>query len=147
MPQLINRRNLLLAAGAAAVASAGMWALRPEFEGAEMTPPEAHKAAAEGQILLVDIRRPDEWKKTGVGEGSHPIDMRRKDFVDALLELTDGNRSRPVALICAAGVRSDRLSLKLEKAGFTRIINVPEGMTGSRSGPGWVGRGLPVVEY
>ncbi|SLN42503.1 molybdopterin biosynthesis protein MoeB [Roseovarius litorisediminis] len=147
MAQLMNRRNLLLATAAVAVASVGMWAMRPEFEGAEMTPPEAHEAAVNGDVLLIDIRRPDEWKKTGIGEGAHPIDMRRKDFVDALLEVTGGDRSKPVALICAAGVRSDRTSLKLEKAGFTHIIDVPEGMTGSRAGPGWVERGLPVVAY
>lgn len=147
MPNPLNRRNLLLGAGSAAVAGMGAWAMRPGFEGTGMTPPEAHEAAVAGKVLLVDIRRPEEWRKTGVGEGAHPLDMRREDFVEALLALTGGDRSRPVALICASGARSDRTSLKLEKAGFTRIIDVPEGMTGSRAGPGWVARNLPVVAY
>jgi len=33
----------------------------------------------------------------------------------------------------------------LEKAGFTRIVDIPEGMLGSSAGPGWLARDLPVV--
>jgi hypothetical protein len=38
------------------------------------------------------------------------------------------------------------MSNLLENAGFTNIIDVPEGMMGSRAGPGWLKRGLPVVK-
>lgn len=145
MPTLMTRRNLIVVTCAAALTGAGAWAMKPEFEGTEMTPEQAHQAALAGDILLIDIRRPDEWQKTGVGEGAQMLDMRRKDFVPALTELAGGNVSKPIAVICAAGVRSDRTSLMLEKAGFTHIIDVPEGMLGSRAGPGWLKRGLPVV--
>ena len=50
-----------------------------------LTPQEAQAAAKDGRILLVDIRRPDEWQKTGVPEGAVPIDLRRDDFADAVL--------------------------------------------------------------
>ena len=145
MAKLVTRRKVLILAGAAGLAGAGAWAMRPEFEGTEMSPGQAHQAALAGDILLIDIRRPDEWKKTGVGEGAQKLDMRRKDFIAALTQLADGDLNRPIAIICARGVRSDRTSLKLEKAGFTRIIDVPEGMLGSRAGPGWLERGLPVT--
>lgn len=36
---------------------------------------------------------------------------------------------------------------RLRAAGFTQIIDVPEGMLGSGAGPGWLKRGLPVVTY
>ncbi|WP_242601433.1 rhodanese-like domain-containing protein [Pseudaestuariivita atlantica] len=143
---VLTRRNLMLAAGAAAAGGFAVWTLQPEFEGAEMTPEEAHAAASSGDILLIDIRRPDEWKLTGVGAGAAPLDMRRDDFVAALTALAEGDTARPIALICARGVRSARMSRRLEQAGFTRIIDVPEGMLGSRAGPGWLKRGLPVVE-
>lgn len=71
--------------------------------------------------------------------------MRREDFVEALTVLAEGDLDRPVALICARGVRSDRTSTRLADAGFTQIIDVPEGMLGSRAGPGWLERGLPVT--
>lgn len=109
-------------------------------------PPTAHEQAVAGDITLIDIRRPDEWDRTGSGAGAQRLDMRRKDFVDALLEITNGKTDEPVALICARGVRSARLSNQLEQAGFTHIIDVPEGMLGSGAGPGWIKRGLPVVK-
>jgi rhodanese-related sulfurtransferase len=108
---------------------------------------EAHKAAVAGDVILIDIRRPDEWASTGVGEGAIPLDMRRKDFTDALLLHTAGRTDVPVALICARGVRSRNLTNKLTDAGFTTILNVPEGMLGSGAGPGWIKRDLPLVAW
>ncbi len=109
--------------------------------------PDAHAAALSGAVLLIDIRRPDEWQRTGVGEGAIPIDMRREDFADVLLHRTSGHMDAPVALICARGVRSRGLTRRLTGAGFTAIIDVPEGMLGSGAGPGWLKRGLPVVAW
>ena len=108
---------------------------------------DAHAAAVAGRILLVDIRRPDEWGRTGIGAGAVPLDMRRSDFTDALLVETKGRRDAPVALSCARGGRSSRLSARLSAAGFTNIIDVPEGMLGSGAGPGWIKTGLPVVAF
>ena len=106
----------------------------------------AHRLATEGDIHLIDIRRPDEWEKTGSGEGATRLDMRRDDFVDELIALTGGDRSAPVALICARGVRSARMTNRLVAAGFTNIIDVPEGMLGSKAGPGWLKSNLPLVK-
>lgn len=109
--------------------------------------PDAHTAALTGTVLLIDIRRPDEWERTGVGEAAVPLDMRRSDFIDALLARTKGRRDVPVALICARGVRSRRMTERLTEAGFSTIIDVPEGMLGSGAGPGWLKRGLPTVNW
>lgn len=112
--------------------------------GATLSAEEAHRQAGTGEILLIDIRRPEEWAATGSAEGAVRLDMRRDDFIAALESLAQGDRDRPIALICARGVRSARLANRLAAAGFTRIIDVPEGMMGSLSGPGWLARGLPV---
>ena len=149
-PLRLSRRGILVL-GVAGVATGGavaaQWYNVLAENGAEaLSPPEAHEAAAAGAVLLVDIRRPDEWSRTGVGEGAVPLDMRRQDFEDALLVAAEGNKALPIALICARGVRSRRMSERLKAAGFTRIIDVPEGMLGSGAGPGWLRRGLPVVE-
>lgn len=111
-----------------------------------LTPGQAHQAALAGDVILVDIRRPDEWASTGVGEGALPIDMRRPDFEAALLAAAVSDRSKPLALICARGVRSRHMAERLRAAGFTNIIDVPEGMLGSGAGPGWLRGGLPVVD-
>ena len=149
----LSRRVLLgggvLGAGAVVVAANPNWfysLITEDVDGTTLTAPEAHAAAVAGDIILIDIRRPDEWAVTGSGEGAHRLDMRRDDFEVALAALTGGNTDAPVALICARGVRSARVANRLAEAGFTRIIDVPEGMLGSAAGPGWIRRGLPVVK-
>ena len=143
---MLSRRQILLGAAVAVPVAVigGRAYFRPSFEGETLTPAEAHARAVAGEIYLIDIRRPDEWAATGSGEGAVRLDMRRPDFTEALLEVA-GSRDAPIALICAAGVRSARLSNRLAAAGFTNIIDVPEGMTGGIYGRGWVNHGLPVV--
>ncbi|GAA6158546.1 hypothetical protein NBRC116589_07200 [Ruegeria sp. HU-ET01832] len=145
-----NRRWVLVGGGALVATGFAIREYRlipPSYAGGHLSVEAAHQQALSGDILLLDIRTPREWQATGVGEGAHPLDMRRDDFVAALDQLTDGNKNAPVALICARGVRSARLSNRLSEAGFTNIIDVPEGMLGSAAGSGWVRAGLPVGAY
>ncbi|MGI9354454.1 MAG: rhodanese-like domain-containing protein [Rhizobiaceae bacterium] len=153
---MMNRRYLLgastagLAGGALFLVGGGRnlyyAAITEDFEGDMITPAQAHAAAQRGDILLIDIRRPDEWVGAGSGEGAHRLDMRREDFMQELAKLVSTREDVPVALICARGVRSAWLANRLKAAGFTRIIDVPEGMLGSTAGPGWLKRGLPLVK-
>lgn len=141
-----RRGALFLAAGAVAgggAAAAHWFNIWARNEPGALSPQEAHAAAMRGDVLLVDIRRPDEWMRTGIGEGAIPIDMRRADFAQALLAHA-GTEDRTIALICARGVRSRQLRATLLEAGFTDVLEVPEGMLGSGAGPGWVAGGLPV---
>ena len=147
-------RRAFLAGGVAALGTGVFFAaggqnlfysLITEASAAEtLDPPTAHRMAGAGKITLVDIRRPDEWAKTGSGEHALRLDLRRDDFIAELDRLLDGDRSAPLALICARGVRSARENNKLIAAGFTNVIDVPEGMLGNRTGPGWIKRGLPL---
>lgn len=150
---MTSRRAILaggvaLAAGAAFYAAGGQnlfySALTEAIAGEVVDAPTAHQLVRDNKITLIDIRRPDEWAKTGSGEGAVRLDMRREDFIAELEKITGGDRSKPVALICARGVRSARMNNRLSEAGFTNIIDVPEGMLGSASGPGWIKRGLPL---
>ena len=150
-PLRLTRRGLLILSGAG-IATGGAVAAQwynvlAENTDATLSPLQVHQAAVVGEVLLIDIRRPEEWAQTGVGEGAIPLDMRRRDFENALTEAADGDTARPIALICARGVRSRRMTERLRAAGFTQIIDVPEGMLGSGAGPGWLERGLPVVTY
>jgi len=146
----LTRRRLIMGGGVVAVAVAGgIWWRRqaPDYDGAKLTVEQAHQQAMSGDVILIDIRTPREWRATGVGTGAHPVDMRRDDFVDAVQAISGADRGAPIALICARGVRSARMSLRLSAAGFTNIIDVPEGMLGSGAGPGWIRAGLPVGKW
>jgi len=148
-PSRFARRAILfgvVAAGGAGVFGARWFNIGAQINAGALSVEDAHQKAVAGDIVLIDIRRPDEWAKTGVGEGAMPLDMRRDDFTDALLKITEGRTDTPVALICARGVRSRKMSTRLTEAGFTQIIDVPEGMLGSGAGPGWLRAKLPVVK-
>lgn len=139
----LTRRGFVV--GAFALGGAG-WAFWPGVqEAGTISAADALRSAEAGEIKLIDIRRPDEWIRTGIGRGAIPIDMRQRDFEQKLFSALGGDRTKPIALICARGVRSRRLAVQLLAAGFTDIVDVSEGMEGSSAGLGWVQRGLPRV--
>ena len=142
----IPRRIFLLGLMGVSAGGAGAWAYsrRDLYSGRTLDPEQALQQIRSGEVVLIDIRRPDEWARTGTAEGAHRLDMRRDDFIAALDQIIEGERDRAIALICARGVRSDHMSARLTAAGFTDIIDIPEGMLGSSAGPGWLARGLPV---
>lgn len=144
---MISRRGLLglaIVGGAAGVAGLSYRRLVNPPAGVDaLSVTEAYRRANAGGILLVDIRRLDEWRQTGVPAGAMPLDMRRPDFFDMLAAARDQHDNPPVALICARGVRSRRLAQRLDLAGIQSILDVPEGMLGSFAGPGWIKTGLP----
>ena len=94
-------------------------------------------------VPVVDIRRPEEWRETGVVEGSE-----RMTFVDANGRLKPGFMQRfaqrfdpnePVVLICRTGNRTDVLGRHLvEQMGYTQVYNVRNGIVE------WIRRGNPV---
>ena len=109
-----------------------------------MSVSKAHDQSKAGQLYLVDIRRPSEWKQTGVAKHAAKITMHQKGFLTRISKLTGGDKTAPVALICARGNRSTNMIKLLEQNGYTNVYNVKEGMLGSKEGPGWLAKGLPL---
>ncbi len=110
---------------------------------------EAYRRTTAGELTLIDIRTPQEWRKSGIPRGSVPISMHqsggKEAFKKAILAAAKGNMERPIALICAVGGRSQWAQRYLSKAGFTNVQDVTEGMFGrGKQQPGWLNRGLPV---
>jgi rhodanese-related sulfurtransferase len=116
--------------------------------GPNLSAPDAYALAQAGQLTLIDVRRPDEWKKTGVARGALRINMAHplgdEGFIRQVSAEVGGNRNAPIGLLCRAGNRTVHVQRMLQAAGFTQVYNVKEGMTGSSAGPGWIPRGLPV---
>lgn len=137
---------LLLAIGLAAGLAAGPAAAQ-ESGGTVITAEQALRLAASGEIVLVDVRSPQEWRQTGVPAGAKQVTIHQPNgligFLNAMVETLDDDRGRPIALICARGNRSSVASSALARAGFTQVYNIREGMFGSPDGPGWLARGLP----
>jgi rhodanese-related sulfurtransferase len=116
--------------------------------GPALTAPEAFAHAQAGQLTLIDIRRPDEWRQTGVARDALRINMVHPQgasgFVQQVAAEVGGDRNTPIGLICRTGNRTTHMQRALREAGFTQVYNIREGMAGSAAGPGWIARGLPV---
>lgn len=126
--------------------------LKFEVELVKVTPPKfSHagnddlKALVAKGVKLIDIRRPEEWKQTGVVEGSHLITafgkdgQLVKDFYGKFTSLV--TEEEKFVLICRTGNRTGYLSQFLsEKAGFKNVVNVRDGITK------WIAEKRPVVK-
>lgn len=141
----LDRPRLLLAALALllALSSPALAA------GGKITAPDTYAKLQAGKIVLIDVRSPAEWRQTGIPEGAKTVSIHDPDgmagFMRKVLTVMAGRKDRPVALICARGVRSSRAYRYLRKNGFTEVFDVSEGFLGRMSAPGWVKRGLPVA--
>ncbi len=117
-------------------------------EGGVIAADAAAERAAAGEILVIDVRSPGEWRQTGVAKGARRVTIHDPGglagFVEAVKAAVAGDLTRPIAVICAIGNRSTLAQRLLAKAGFTRVLNIKEGMLGGPNGPGWLPRGLPV---
>ena len=96
---------------------------------------------------VIDVRRRDEWQRTGVIEGSHLMtfwDAKGNYDVEAWLAgLADvASPDEPVVLICQTGYRSHVISTFLDqKVRYSQVHNVTRGISQ------WIRNGRPTVAY
>ena len=116
--------------------------------GPSLAAPDAYAQAQASKLTLIDIRRPDEWRQTGVAKDALQINMAHPQgmagFVQQVTAELGGDRNAPIGLICRTGNRTTQMQQVLREAGFTQVYNIKEGMAGSAAGPGWIARGLPL---
>jgi rhodanese-related sulfurtransferase len=117
----------------------------------EISVVEVNALSNKGEVLLIDIRAENEWKQTGVAPQAIMLSMHQSGgvpaFENALTALLNGNKDKPIALICAGGVRSAKLQRYLQQKGFTQVLDVVEGMQGGLFTDGWIDHQLPVTAY
>ncbi len=146
---LSRRHAIVLGAAALCTASFGAPVMAQQASTPDTAPfyqitaTEAHDQALAGEIILVDVRTPEEWAETGIGEGAIALDMRTDQFVPALVALRKANPDTPIAMICRTGNRSQFVVSALAGQGFPGLVDVSEGMVGGPRGKGWIPTGLP----
>lgn len=114
---------------------------------AEVTQVDNAKLAEliEAGVPVVDIRTPEEWRTTGVVEGSHLLTFfGRNGQYDAKAWLTEFRKiagpDDPVILICETGGRTGVVSRFLDtRAGFNGIHDVSRGIRA------WIDASRPTV--
>ena len=103
------------------------------------------KSLLQKNIPLIDIRRKDEWKSTGIVENSILMTFFDKngkantnEWLKELYKIAKKND--PVILICRTGRRTGIISKFLsEKVGYRLIYDVTDGITD------WIKKGNTVV--
>ena len=111
----------------------------------------ANTLSKKGEVLLIDIRAESEWEQTGVAPQAVTLSMHQSGgvsaFESALTQLLNGDKNKPIALICAGGVRSAKLQRYLQQRGFSQVLDVVEGMQGGLFTDGWIDHQLPIKTY
>ncbi|MDA0655674.1 MAG: hypothetical protein O2912_04615 [Proteobacteria bacterium] len=54
--------------------------------GSKLSPETAYKAVESGTLTLIDVRSPEEWRKTGIAKGAVPITMHNPKGKNAFSE-------------------------------------------------------------
>jgi rhodanese-related sulfurtransferase len=108
---------------------------------------EAHEMSQKGELLLIDVRTPMEWMRSGVAEGALTITPQSPAFMEELDEAMGHDKAKPIGLICATGNRTAMIQRHLQQAGYSSVVDVSEGMMGNFSAAGWLRKNLPTVTY
>ena len=109
--------------------------------------PEALLQAQKDGVVIIDIRREDEWHETGIIEGAETVTAFEAsgrvnpDFLDSFRSFVP-SPDTPVMLYCRTGNRTTGLGHALiEPLGFTDVTHLSDGITG------WVANGQTTVTY
>jgi rhodanese-related sulfurtransferase len=114
-------------------------------EAPSLSASDASQRVADGELILLDIRRPEEWKETGIAKGAWPVSMHTPQFPQQLRAILDQYAPNEIALICATGGRTAYVADILEQNGISGVYDVSEGMLGNGTSVGWIENGLPIV--
>ncbi len=75
-----------------------------------MTADEAKERLESGQMMLIDVRSPQEWRQTGIAKGARTVTIHNPGglpgFVEAVKAEVGGDFDKGIAVICARGNRS-----------------------------------------
>lgn len=109
-----------------------------------ITPSELEAMQAKG-ALVVDVRTPEEWSKSGLIPGSAGLtyfDTNGKYDKDAWLKQLKPLQSspeQPLILVCRSGNRSGQVGKMLaNEAGYARVYHLEKGVAG------WGSAGKPL---
>jgi len=92
------------------------------------------KQLIDKKIPIIDIRRQEEWKSTGVIEGSHKLtffDARGNYNLNKWLSDLDkiAGKDEPFILICRSGNRTGQVSAFLDKKlGYKQVSHLKNGI-------------------
>ena len=108
---------------------------------------EMFKQAQMNGAIIIDIRREDEWKKTGIIDGAITITAfgergnMHPEFQKKFLNIVPSEKT-PIMLYCHVGGRSNSLGNALiNQLGYSNVSHLTNGIVG------WLADGNKIVDY
>lgn len=130
--QAKTRRNIILVVGIVVVIGVILLVVFLSGDGTQISVGEAATKRAEGAFVL-DVRTQEEW------EEYHIPDATLIPLEELAARVDEVPRDREVVVVCRSGNRSKEGRGILERAGFTNVSNMKDGMIE------WQAQGYPVV--
>lgn len=94
------------------------------------------KLATTKDKIVLDVRTPEEYKQSHLA-GAVLVNFYDKDFKQQVAKL---DKTKPVFVYCAGGVRSGKATAQMADLGFTSLYNLDGGLKA------WNAAGKPVVK-
>jgi rhodanese-related sulfurtransferase len=104
---------------------------------ATINPPQLAELCKSGKIDLIDVRTPVEFRELHI-EQARNVPLDRVDPA-AVAQARNGDKDKPLYLICRSGSRGRQACEKFLSAGYTNVVNIEGGTLAC------VEAGLPIV--
>lgn len=102
-----------------------------------ITPDRLAQLHSGGQVELIDVRTPVEYREVHV-DASRNVPLDRLD-PNAVMQARDGSADQPLYVICRSGSRGHQACERFVAAGYPNVVNVQGGTLAC------IEAGLPVV--
>ena len=114
------------------IISLGMDDIRPaEFTGPHISPNEFKQMLDGGEDIVVLDARNDYETRVGMFDGAVDLDIASfRDFPGAIESLPDEYQSKTVVMYCTGGIRCEKASAVMLKAGFEDVRQLEGGILG-----------------
>ena len=89
----------------------------------EITPAEAEERIAKGDVLVLDVREPDEYDQGALPGALHIP----RGHLEAQIEGKATDRDQEIVVYCAGGVRSAFAAKTLQDLGYTNVLSMAGG--------------------
>ncbi|MFM9132320.1 MAG: ThiF family adenylyltransferase, partial [Actinomycetota bacterium] len=89
----------------------------------EITPEDAETRIAGGDVLVLDVREPDEYDQGALANVLHIP----RGHLEAQIEAKATDRGQEIVVYCAGGVRSAFAAKTLQELGYTNVLSMAGG--------------------
>ncbi len=93
-----------------------------------LSPKQAHQMQQNGEIVIIDVRQPDEWQQTGLPAGAQGVALSGPNFIEQIEEIAAQNKGCKLAISCQSGMRTKAAVKSLDAHGMKNLHQIKGGL-------------------